>query len=279
MRLTIHDVAHVGAAGVAIDVVVLLSLFAIAVRIGRLLEVGAKTTALFGTGSSVGGPPAVTAGAPVVRTRSDQAAIAVAAVAVFGAAAVLLYPTLTHVNGPMRVLRQSAPHMGVLSGSTIHQATQVIAIGDAVGGASRIQAVTAVLVQVMMLAPFLTALSLHSRLWSGPASIGRVAATAAPRSSRAGRPSIPWFAFGFVAVVLINSFAGLPVSLAAAASALDMALFATAMAALGLSTDMAALRRTGTRPMFISTILLAWLAFGGAAFSRGAPMLLAWLSS
>uniref|UniRef100_UPI00203CF396 putative sulfate exporter family transporter n=1 Tax=Enterobacter hormaechei TaxID=158836 RepID=UPI00203CF396 len=51
---------------------------------------------------------------------------------------------------------------------------------------------------------------------------------------------------------------------------LDTVLLAMAMAALGLTTHVSALRQAGLKPLLLSLILFAWLLFGGLAIHQGA---------
>jgi uncharacterized integral membrane protein (TIGR00698 family) len=112
------------------------------------------------------------------------------------------------------------------------------------------------MVRVMMLAPFLVILSAWlSRDGSqhAPATGGRKPALA-----------IPWFAFGFVAMVLFNSLQWLPRQLVATVTQLDTALLAMAMGALGLSTHVGAIRKAGAKPLLLALVLAVWLVAGGA---------------
>ena len=85
---------------------------------------------------------------------------------------------------------------------------------------------------------------------------------------------MPWFAFGFVAVVLFNSLRLLPPGVVAVATDIDTVLLAMAMAALGLSTHLAAIRKAGVRPLLLALILFVWLVIGGALINRWVPALL-----
>ena len=87
--------------------------------------------------------------------------------------------------------------------------------------------------------------------------------------------TVPWFAFGFVAVVLFNSLAWLPAQVVQATTDIDTVLLAMAMAALGLSTHLGAIRKAGVKPLLLATVLFVWLVAGGALINRWVAMLLA----
>lgn len=275
LRLTLHDIAQIGWAGVLADAAVLCSTFGLALWIGvRRLGLARDTAILIGAGSSICGAAAVLATAPVLKARADQVAVAVATVVVFGTLAVGVYPllhawALPWVGDAARLDR----FFGVYIGSTVHEVAQVVAAGQAIGAAAGQDAVIAKLVRVLMLAPFLVLLSgwLSGWLWL-PGTGGRGRPAPAAIGSDGGRPrrpparaiAIPWFAIAFMAVVALNSAISLPAALNQALQQLDTLLLATAMAALGLTTHHSAIRRAGVKPLLLAGLLFAWLIAGGA---------------
>ena len=103
------------------------------------------------------------------------------------------------------------------------------------------------------------------QLARNPDAAQRATGAADPRASRV---TVPWFAVGFVAVVGFNSLQWLPQPVTAAATALDNHLLAMAMAALGLTTHVSAIRKTGVRPLLLALLLFGWLVAGGALLNR-----------
>ena len=264
LRLTFQDIGHVGLAGVAIDCAVLCSTFALACVLGtRVFGLDRATAILIGAGSSICGAAAVMATEPVVRGRPEQVAVAVATVVGFGSLAMLLYPALYHLVGAVHPISSTA--YGLWAGSTIHEVAQVVAAGHAIGDGAADTAVIAKMVRVMMLAPFLVALS----AW--------VARRAQPGASPATRPpiTIPWFALGFVAVAGLRSLDVLPAASVAVADAVDVAVLAVAMAALGLTTRLSAMKAAGLAPLGLGATLFAWLVLGGGTINWGVGALLA----
>ena len=260
LRLTFQDIGHVGLAGVAIDAAVLCSTFALACVLGtRVFGLDRATAILIGAGSSICGAAAVMATAPVVRGRPEQVAVAVATVVGFGSVAIFLYPALGHLLG----LAPAA--YGVWAGSTIHEVAQVVAAGRAVGDGAADTAVIAKMVRVMMLAPFLVALS----AWFARRGDLGVTTSARPPIT------IPWFALGFVAVAGLHSLDVLPAATIAAANTVDVALLAVAMAALGLTTRLSAMKSAGLAPLGLGATLFAWLVVGGGAINGALGALLA----
>ena len=267
-RLSFQDIGQVGIAGVAIDALVLCSTFGLALLLGRrLFRLERDTAVLIGAGSSICGAAAVLATEPVLNARADQVTVAVSTVVVFGTLSIFLYPLLYTWNLGWHVLGTSAFDFGMYAGSTIHEVAQVVAAAGALSQDAADTAVIAKMVRVMMLAPFLIGLSLYLNQRKAAAH-GALAVRGGAAAGGARRITIPWFAFGFVAVCAFNSLSIVPPAVAAGAVRFDTALLTMAMAALGLSTQLSAIPRAGVKSLLLAGLLFAWLVAGGAVINR-----------
>ena len=272
LRLTFQDIAAVGMAGVIIDALVLSSTFALAWWAGtRVFGLDRKTALLIGAGSSICGAAAVMAAEPVVRGRAEQVTVAVSTVVVFGTLAIFLYPALYRLNAHYQLFPVTPAGYGIFAGSTIHEVAQVVAAGRAVTEAAANTAVITKMVRVMMLAPFLIILSTYLSRQRTP-DAGRDLECVEPASKR--RIVMPWFALGFVAVAAVNSAVVLPHSFVTSAITLDTLLLAMAMAALGVTTQVAAIRTAGIKPLGLAALLFGWLILGGLAINMGVSAVL-----
>jgi uncharacterized integral membrane protein (TIGR00698 family) len=268
LRLTFQDIGHVGAVGVLIDALVLSSTFILSWWAGtRLFGLNRRTAMLIGSGSSICGAAAVMATEPVVGATADEVCVAVATVVAFGTLAIFLYPALYHLNEQMHWVSISPFAYGIFTGSTVHEVAQVVAAGKAVAESTANTAVITKLVRVMMLAPFLVLLSAYLSRHSQEGS-------AAPAASASWTHVIPWFALGFIAVAGFNSLAILPRAVVGTAINFDTLILAAAMAALGVSTQLSAIRKAGLRPLGLAALLFAWLIAGGFAINAGVSTLL-----
>lgn len=84
----------------------------------------------------------------------------------------------------------------------------------------------------------------------------------------ARRIVIPWFALGFILVAALNSLILLP----KAAVNLDTVILA--MAALGVTTRVSAIRMAGVKPLALAALLFVWLILGGGAINLGVTAVL-----
>lgn len=256
-RVTFQEIAGVGWAGLAIDVVVVTTVFGLATWLGtRWLKLDRETSMLIGAGSAICGAAAVMATEPVVRGQAHKVSVAVATVVVFGTLGMFVYPWLYPYLG------MSEHAYGVYAGSTIHEVAQVVVAGRAIGESAASAAVIEKMLRVMLLAPFLLILS--SRIGaSGEGAAGKA------------KIVIPWFALLFVVVSGFNSLHLLPAAWKSAIVQIDTVMLAMAMAALGLRTHLGAIKQAGAKPMLLAAILFGVLTIGGYALNVGAAKLFA----
>lgn len=262
LRLTLHDIGEVGATGVLIDAVLLSSTFALAYFLGtRVFGLDRQTSMLIGAGNAICGAAAVMATEPLLRAKAEKVTVAVSTVVVFGTLAIFLYPALYELNQHWQWLPTGTQTFGIYAGSTIHEVAQVFAAARSISADTANTAVITKMVRVMMLAPFLIALS----GWLARDESQQQAATADGSEAPARRRlTIPWFAFAFIGMVLFNSLALLPHAAVATAVDVDTFLLAMAMGSLGLTTHLSAIRRAGMKPLLLGGVLFVWLVGGGA---------------
>lgn len=252
LSLTVQQVVALGPGVLLLDVVVIISVLLSGYHIGtRLLRLDRETALLTSVGSAICGAAAVLATETTIRSRPAAASMAVATVVLFGTLAMLLYPLLYQFSGMNEGL------YGIYIGATVHEVAQVVAAGDAVGPEALANAVIVKLVRVMLLVPFLL---LVGQWW-----LRQQAREAGPA---AGRVVIPWFAFGFMAMVGFNSVVDLPSSLHQALVLTGQVALAMAMAALGFETRLEKLKALGIRPFILGMILFAMLVLGGGLASN-----------
>ncbi len=252
-HLTVQDVWSIGLAGILIDAVIVFGTLALAWLIGvRLLGMDRETALLTGAGSAICGAAAVLAFEPVVRAKGHQAVAAVATVVLFGTTAMLLYPALYHLGLPVLPARD----WGLYVGATVHEVAQVVGAASAISPAACNDAVIVKMTRVILLTPALLLTGLF---------LARSSATHGDGTGATHRVTIPWFALGFLGMVLFNSLHLLPDATAIAIRQADGFLLTMAMSALGIETSLDKLKGVGMRPFLLAGALFAWLLVGGYA--------------
>ncbi|HBR1417858.1 TPA: YeiH family protein [Klebsiella quasipneumoniae subsp. similipneumoniae] len=259
-RLTFAQIADVGVSGILIDVLTLSSTFFIACFLGqKVFGLDKHTSWLIGAGSSICGAAAVLASEPVVKAEASKVTVAVATVVIFGTIAIFLYPAMY----PLLAHWFTPETYGIYMGSTMHEVAQVVAAGHAVSPDAENAAVIAKMLRVMMLAPFLLFLA------------ARVKQLTPAGNGEKSKITIPWFAIMFILVAVFNSFHLLPKAVVDMLVTLDTVLLAMAMAALGVTTHVSALKKAGAKPLLMALMLLVWLIVGGGAINVAIHSLMA----
>ena len=240
-RLTFQSVAAIGAPAIGIDA---------AVVAGTLL-LGVLLALLTSTGSAICGAAAVLGAEPVVKAAPHKTAVAVSTVVIFGTVSMFLYPALWRAG----ILGLTPEQMGLYTGATLHEVAHVVGAGNAMGAEIADGAVIVKMIRVMMLAPVLLVMSLLlARRTKGGAGRAKV--------------TIPWFAFGFLAVIGFNSLDLLPEAAVAGINSFDTFLLTMAMTALGAETSIEKFKRAGAKPFLLAGLLYLWLLGGGYLLSR-----------
>ncbi|MCK7548925.1 YeiH family protein [Marinobacter koreensis] len=247
--ITLQQVFSLGPGIVLLDMVVITTIITIGYLLGtRLLKLDPETALLTSAGSAICGAAAVLATEATIRSKPAATAMAVATVVLFGSLAMVVYPLLYPIMGWDQGL------FGVYIGATIHEVAQVVAAGGAVGTDALANAVVVKLVRVMLLVPFLL---IVGQWW-----VRRKRQPEEGVSDR-GKLTIPWFAFGFVAAMVLNSLLKVPAPLHSGIALSGQVALAMAMGALGYETRLEKLQSLGLKPMLLALILFALLLTGG----------------
>jgi uncharacterized integral membrane protein (TIGR00698 family) len=243
-RLTLAQIHDLGAAGIARPQAVLVA-----------------------AGSAVCGAAAVLAVAPAVKAQPRETAVAIASVVLFGTIGIFLYPWLyalvTHAG-----MAVAPAHFGVYIGSTMHEVAQVIAAARPLGDDATNAAVVSKMVRVLALAPLLVVLACTTPAEGGAAGAGSRESALRKAAGHAWK-AMPWFAVGLLGVTLLNSAGAIPAAWHAPIDAVDTAMLACAMFAIGTQTHVPMLLKSGVRPLLCAAVLWVGLVGGGAAINAG----------
>ena len=222
-QLTAGQVLAFGAGGLAVVASALAATFVFTLALGRLLGIDAGLVRLIAAGTSICGASAIVATNAVARAREEDVAYAVAAITLFGTAAMLAYPLLAPVLG------LDPYSFGIWAGASIHEVAQVVGAGFQLGEAAGEAGVVAKLARVAMLAPMVILLGMAARRDAS-------------------------------AVVALNSAVDLPAGMRDGASLAATLLLTLGLAAVGLQTDISALRSRGLAPLLLALAASLFIA-------------------
>ncbi|NET34122.1 MAG: YeiH family putative sulfate export transporter [Cyanothece sp. SIO1E1] len=240
LQLSLSQLMEVGTGGLAIIAVTLISTFIFTCWVGKNLGISRELTQLIASGTSICGASAVVATNTVVEGSDEDVAYAVTIVSLFGTLSLLLYPLVA------TLLNLTPDVFGIWCGTSIHEVAQVVGAAFQRGQASGEMATIAKLSRVLFLVPILLTLGLVS--------------TRSKHTSeklKLNQLPIPWFVFGFIALLLLNSVNILPLDLKDWIIQANRFLLTIALAAMGLEISLHKMRQTGLKPLYLGAI--SWI--------------------
>ncbi|HEX8603541.1 MAG TPA: putative sulfate exporter family transporter [Pseudoduganella sp.] len=238
-RITFALLADLGLVPIAIaavELVVVLLVVRLAAR--RLFRLDADLALLVAIGSAVCGAAAILSVASLSRARERQAGLAITLITLSGTVALLAYPVL-YLAGAVPLLDDRG--FGIAVGASIFELAQVYGASASVSEGALNAATLVKLSKVLMLVPLLLLLSARQQL----------------AEPGARRVAVPWFIVGFVAVVALNSSITLHPQARVALLGTSQFLFMMTTVALGLTTSLEPLARSGGAWRLAATGVLA----------------------
>ena len=238
LQLTLGSALAAGAQSLPVLVGTLAICLTAALVVGRLLRVRSALRTLVGVGTAICGASAIAAVTPIIDAAAADVAYALSTVFVFNAIAVIVFPLVGHG------LAMSQQAFGLFAGTASNDTSSVVAAGSVYGAQAGQHAVVVKLTRTLFIIPICIAIALWRRR--------RTRASARmPRVTRL----VPWFLVAFVAASALVSVVPPSPAARAALGAASLFLITVALVAIGLSTDLAGVRRTGPRPLLLGAIL------------------------
>jgi uncharacterized integral membrane protein (TIGR00698 family) len=248
-QLSLSQVLHVGGSSLPVMIGSLAACLLAARVIGRRLGVGGDLRTLIGAGTGICGASAIAAVTPVIGAASAQVAYAISTIFLFNIAAVVVFPLVGHLLG------MDPQVFGLFAGTAVNDMSSVVAVATAYGPGAVDDAVVVKLTRALMIIPVCLGLALLA---------GRRARSAPSASVRAAG-LVPWFLVAFLLAAAANSAGLVPAAAHPGLKELSVFLITIALSAVGLSTDLTALRRTGPRPLLLGACL--WVVVSSSSLA------------
>ncbi len=249
-RLSLAEVARIGAPSTIVIVAVMAVSFLVVLAASRLVKMEGRLAVLIAVGTAVCGNTAIVATAPIIGARAREVAYAVATITLFGTIAIFLYPAIG------RALAVPQSSFGLWAGVAVNDTSQVVATSAAYGSQALDVATVVKLIRNALMAPLLL---LIATWWTSREKDAAVSA------GRGIRRAVPLFVLGFLALATLRT---LGVIDAAEASTLDVAaraLILVALAAVGMSIRVGELRATSWRPFAVGLSVALAVGLGSLA--------------
>ncbi|TBL79532.1 YeiH family protein [Paenibacillus thalictri] len=272
-HLSLTEVWKTGSETFAVMLVTLLLSFAAAYLFGRVLRVPARLAILIGAGTGICGGSAIAAISPLIQAEDDEIAYSIAAIFMFNVAAVLLFPMLGHLMG------MSDGAFGLWAGTAVNDTSSVVAVGYAYSADAGNYATIVKLTRTTMIIPMAFAIALFAgvsqkrREATVSAAATRAAAASGADTAVAGAATntvsadagrkfswlniFPWFIVWFVAASLFNTLGLFGDTAQHIIQTAAQFMIVMALTAVGLSTDLRSMLKSGVKPLLLG--LIVWV--------------------
>ena len=236
--LSMRDILTVGRLSLMVMCFTLLTCFGGGYLVGRSLGLNWKLSNLISAGTGICGGSAIAAIAPVIDAQDRDIAYAMSATFLFDMVMILMFPFLGHWLG------MSDMAYGLWAGTAVNDTSSVVAAGYAFSEGAGDFATMVKLTRTLAIIPTVVVfsfVSMHLKKKEAAASGGAVQIR--------WKSVFPWFILGFLAMAVLSSVGVIPAAAAAALKRISKFLMVTALAAVGLNTSFAEMKKSGAAPM------------------------------
>jgi uncharacterized integral membrane protein (TIGR00698 family) len=176
-----HAAVQAGRAGILFTVVSIFGTLILGYFVGNWLGLGRRVVHLISCGTAICGGSAIAAIGPVLRAKDEEMSVGLGTVFVLNALALFAFPPIGHA------LHMSQNQFGLWCAIAIHDTSSVVGAAAAYGN------------QALEVA---TTVKLARALWIIPVAIG----TALLFKQKGVKIKVPYFIFGFILAMLVNTF-------------------------------------------------------------------------
>ncbi|TLD83359.1 YeiH family protein [Helicobacter trogontum] len=244
-NVSIAEIGQVGFIGIVACIFVVAIVMGLGVWIGvKWLKLDRDIAILVSGGSAICGAAAVLALESSLRSEAYKGVIAVGTVVIFGLIAMFLYPIL-YASG---IIPFTHAQEGLYIGLTLHEVANVVGAGGAISPECANFALITKMIRVILLIPLLLII---------PLLCSRTQGTGGKKLH------IPWFAFGFLGVVILHSYIDFSDNIVMACKFVSAFCLTMAMSALGLQIDFKKFKSAGGGAFMLAFILFILLCVGG----------------
>lgn len=240
--MNLGEVARTGLESLPIILSTIATSLILAFVLCRVMKIPSRIATLVGVGSSICGGSAIAATAPVIGADDEEVAQAISVIFFFNVLAALIFPALGNALG----FAHEATGFGIFAGTAVNDTSSVTACASTwdsmwgLGAETLNKATTVKLTRTLAIIPITVVLSvLQSRKGreQGKLNLKKI---------------VPMFILYFVAASLITTVCmslGVSKDVFTPFKELSKFMIVLAMAAIGLSTDIVKLIRTGGKPL------------------------------
>ncbi len=258
LSLNITTILHVGKMSLTVMVFTLLTCFGGGYFIGKALGLNWKLSNLISAGTGICGGSAIAAIAPTIDADDNDVAYAMSATFLFDMAMIVLFPIMG------RALGMTDQAFGIWAGTAVNDTSSVVATGYAFSEGAGDFATMVKLTRTLSIIPTVIVFALIQLRLKRKEAMANHADGRDLKANFSIKKIFPWFILGFLAMAVAASILYIPGEVVAFTKASSKFLMVCALAAIGLNTSFASMKKSGIRPMihgFIISALVVIVAF------------------
>lgn len=245
--LNVAIVLEVGSRTLAILFFTLLTAFGGGLLIGKWMGVNWKLSNMIAAGTGICGGSAIAAVAPVIDAEDSDVTYAISATFLFDMAMVILFPILG------RAMQLSDTIFGYWTGTAVNDTSSVVAASFSFSEAAGEIATMVKLTRTLAIIPtviFFAFLAIRRKRKESTQTGGKMSVSV--------KGLFPWFIVFFVLMAGLNTVGIITPAVSDILRTVSRFLMVVALAAIGLKTDIQAIRKTGIGP-FVHGVTLSSL--------------------
>lgn len=251
LSLNITTILHVGRLSLTVMIFTLLTCFGGGYFIGRALGLNWKLSNLISAGTGICGGSAIAAIAPTIDADDNDVAYAMSATFLFDMAMIVLFPIMGRAMG------MSDQAFGIWAGTAVNDTSSVVATGYAFSEAAGDFATMVKLTRTLAIIPTVIAFALIQLNIKRKEAIANMQDGSELKANVSIGKIFPWFILGFLAMSIVASIFPVPAHVVSGTKAASKFLMVCALAAIGLNTSFASMKKAGIRPMIHGFIISA----------------------
>lgn len=234
-KLSLGELTKLGILGVTlIGVMIIITLISV-IKIAEKLGLSEKMGICLAAGTAICGASAVAAVAPIIEAEEEDTAFGIGAITLFGTIAMFAFPAL------YRMFNMNDIFYGAWVGITLPEVAEVVAAGGAVGSdIAESMAILSKLTRVVFLVP----VSIGFAIWQSRRT----------KSDLNKKIDKPYYVLWFIVVVILNSLNILAPEIKQGVLSFGNIVLTTAMASLGLKTNIKKMVKAGIRPLIVGLL-------------------------
>lgn len=240
--MNLFAVAQTGLQSLPIILATITTSLLVSYALYRLLNIPSKTAVLVGIGSSICGGSAIAATAPIIHADDDEIAQSISVIFLFNVIAAIIFPTLGSILG------MSNEGFGLFAGTAINDTSSVTAAAtawDMIHASNTLEIAAIVkMTRTLAIIPIALVLAFHQTKRE----------TRKVGTKVRLRRIFPYFVLFFVLASVITTVCtsmGVPGSAFLPLKTLSKFFIVTAMAAIGLNTNLVNLIKNGGKAIFV----------------------------